>query len=82
MRWSIAKLEVVVFCSSSDFFTRPCSSELRMRGLLLGTFSACLLLALLVPDVGGIFFPKPKERVRTVRRYVFVPVPVISHNTV
>ena len=53
-----------------------------MRGLLLGTLSACLLLALLVPDVGGVFFPKPKERVRTVRKYVFVPVPVISHNTV
>ena len=53
-----------------------------MRGLLLGTLSAYLLLALLVPDVGGIFFPKPKEMVRTVRKYVFVPVPVISHNTV
>ena len=52
-----------------------------MRGLLLGTLSS-LLLGLLVPDVGGIFFPKPKEMVRTVRKYVFVPVPVISHNTV
>ena len=80
MRWNTAQGELVVFCrSSSVFFTRPCASELRM----LGTFSACLmLLALLVPDVGGIFFPKPKERVRTVRKYVFVPVPVISHNTV